>query len=193
MRRGPLVSARMTDTADVTFTLRVEGDRDERLRRLASGILTITPKVRLVRVVFVLSGGVFVLVGLAALVDQPAMGIVLVPSGIYLITHCGTRRAAIRRLVACYGRSRFAAEPTTCVLTSTGLRCTSDTSDATWAWQRVAEVREHEDGLLLVFDGNLAVVDLPPSAFVDAEPSSVARHVAHWIATAGAEPAVAVA
>lgn len=193
MRRGPLVSARMTDTADVTFTLRVEGDRDERLRRLAGGTLAIAPKARLARAIFVLSGGVFVLVGLASLVDQPVVGVPLLAAGIYLIAHCGTRRATIRRLIACYGRSRFAAEPTTYVLTSTGLRCSSDTVDATWAWQRLAEVREHEGGLLLVFDGELAVIDLPPAAFVTAERSFVERHVAQWIATAAATPAVTVA
>jgi hypothetical protein len=174
----------MTGTGDATFTLHVDGDRDERLRRLASGILSLSPNGRIVRAFFSLSGAVFVAVALAIGGDKPIAGVVLAALGAFLIVRCGSRRAAIAQLAARYGHSRFGTEPTTCVLTSTGVRTNSATFEGWWSWHRVAEVRDHEDGLLLAFDDRLWVMDLPPSAFVTVDRHAVARHIAHWITDA---------
>lgn len=178
----------MTDMGDVTFTLHVDGNRDERLRRLASGTLAITPRLRFTRVFYSLLGAVFIVLGVPmSFLEGTGPGIVLIAAGIFLIGWCGSRRAWVRRFAAVYGRSRFITEPTTYVLTPTGMRSSSDTGEGWWAWQRVAEVREHEDGLLVVFDGRFQLIDLPPSAFAAADRDSVARHAAQWIAVASAD------
>lgn len=181
----------MADTGDATFTLHVDGDRDERLRRLATGTLALSRRARIGRAFFSVSGAAFIAFALATGVDEPLAGVVLAALGVFLIVRCGSRRAAIARLAACYGRSRFVIEPTTYVLASTGLRATSDTFEGWWTWQRVAEVRDHEDGLLLVFDGRTSMMDLPPSAFVAVDRHAVARHTADWITQAATASPVA--
>lgn len=62
-----------------------------------------------------------------------------------------------------------------------------DGYEAQWAWSHLAEVREHDGGLILIFDGGISVIDIPPSAFTQVDKDTVGRHVSGWIAAARAD------
>ena len=144
------------------------------------------------RAFFSVAGAAFVAFGVAISGDKPIAGVVTAAAGVFLVLKCGSRRAVIAQLAARYGRSRFITDPATYQVTSTGVRSTSETSETWWSWRRVAEVRDHEDGLLIVFEGQSWLIDLPPSAFVTVDRSSVARYITESIAAAStASPAAA--
>jgi hypothetical protein len=182
----------MSDAGYIELTLRVEGDRDELLRRLSSGLLAVQPRAALGRALASLVGLMAVAIGVTCIILGPdnefcySLGLFEVAVGVFLMVEYGRREPAARRIAAVYRRSRFTTEPSTVVAAPSGLRVTSDHCAASWTWQCVTEVREHRGGLLLVFDGALNVADLPPSAFTEIDRAVVARHITEWITDANA-------
>jgi hypothetical protein len=179
----------MSGTGDQAFALRVEGDRAEVLRRAASAVLSITPgAVRNLRI-FAVLGLVFVALGVATFPASPVGALFVMAPGLFLVVKCGNRRAAVARIAACYGRSRFAGEAATYLADPGGLRVEADGYAASWSWERLAEVRDHDGGLMLVFDGKAMVIDLAPSAFTSVDKAIVAERVGDWIARARSDRA----
>lgn len=175
----------MSGPGDLAFALRVEGDRAELLRRGASAVLIIRPgAVRNIRIM-ALEGFALVALGVATFAASPVVGLCFIVPGLFVVVKFGNRRAAVARLAACYGRSRFAGEAATYLADPGGLRVEADGYAASWSWERLAEVRDHDGGLMLVFDGKVTVIDLPPSAFTNVDKAIVAERVGDWIAGAG--------
>jgi hypothetical protein len=180
-----------TGSTEPRFELRIEGEREELLRRLAAALALLTPRAKSVRVIRGVAVGLIVFGALIA-VAVPSGGIVLgsvfMGSGtVYLLLF--TKAAIVRRTLPALRRNQFLGLPCTWVAEADGLRMLSPTFCSWMAWSRFRGVLEHRDGLLVVGRGGLSGVNFPASVFLlpDAPPRHlVFQWVAAWIAQAEA-------
>jgi hypothetical protein len=164
----------------------VSGDPERMLRRRVSAAVAVAPRLKVQLWLFRSAGFLLIVAGVVFLVTNPFVGVLALVYGLVLLVRLGTPTAIRRRLEKVLRkRNRFFGEPYRIEADDRGFRHTSDTVDIWYAWARAVGIRTHEGGLLVTFDGSLAVLDIPPWAFPDDTSRAEAeRRIAGWIAAA---------
>lgn len=176
----------MGDEATLAFD--VTGDPDQMLRRRVSAAVAVAPRLKAQLWLFRAMGFLFIVTGVVFLVINPFYGVPAMIYGLVILVRMGTPTAVERRLAKVLRqRNRFYGEPYRIVADSQGFRHTSATVDIWYGWPRAVSVRDFEGGLLVTFDGSLAVLDIPPWSFPDgAGRAEAERLLTGWIS--GAQP-----
>ncbi len=170
---------------DEVFTLELADAAGRRASRLADASLELAPRGQLTRAVFLVAGGLLILLGLRSFADDPLYGGFLVVLGLWQFERCGLRSGARRRLITFYQRDPAVLEPRTVHLDRTGFAYESRSTRTWHAWHRFEEVRIFGGGLLVVGRDRRMMQDLPPSAFAtSAERDRAQRAITRWIVDA---------